>query len=46
MLGLLGQLINKLLAGRKELPKVKPRRDRWDKAFAEDDNTVLSWKVV
>ena len=46
MLGLLGQLLDKILAGRKTLPKLKPKRDRWDKAFAEDDNAPLSWKVM
>ena len=46
MLGLLGQLTDKMLRGMPLRPLV-PRRlkDRWDKLFGEDDDE-LNWKVA
>ena len=46
MLGLLGQLTNKMLSGMPLRP-LRPRsiKDRWDKVFGEDDSD-LNWKVA
>lgn len=46
MLGLLGQLTNKMQRGM-PLRSLRPSvpRDRWDKAF-EDDGELLNWKVA
>lgn len=41
-LGLVGQLIDKMVAGMKPRPKDKPVRDRWDRAEPQDTN----WKVL
>ena len=44
-LGLVGQLLDKMLAGKKRPPE-KPKQDRWDRAFAERDNEdAPSWKA-
>jgi len=42
-LGLVGQLLDKMVAGNKPRPAEKPRRDRWDDAFDDDD--ASNWKV-
>jgi predicted phage terminase large subunit-like protein len=43
-LGLVGQLLDKMVAGR-AAKKVEPvRRDRWDRAFADDGE--ISWKAI
>lgn len=41
-LGLVGQLLDKMLAGSKPRPKEKPVRDRWDRVAPQDSN----WKVI
>lgn len=41
-LGLVGQLLDKMIAGTKPKPTEKPVRDRWDRKPAQDTN----WKVV
>jgi predicted phage terminase large subunit-like protein len=52
MLGLLGQLLDKIMSGKNPVTKDKPKRDRWDRAFdrkfAEDDgwSDAVSWKVA
>jgi predicted phage terminase large subunit-like protein len=45
MLGLIGQLLDKMLAGSKPAAKEKPKRDSWDKVFDDDDGEV-NWKVA
>lgn len=44
-LGLVGQLLDKMISGTKPRPTEKPKRDRWDRAFAADDNSA-SWKAI
>lgn len=53
MLGLLGQLLDKMLAGQKPRPKEKPKRDAWDRAFGrlydqfdKPDSEPLNWKCA
>lgn len=48
MLGLIGQLLDKMLAGNKPRPADKPKRDRWDRVFdkAFDDEGVTNWKTA
>jgi predicted phage terminase large subunit-like protein len=41
-LGLVGQLLDKMLAGNKLRPVEKPIRDRWDRVKPQDTN----WKVI
>lgn len=41
-LGLVGQLLDKMLKGRKPRPTEKPRRDRYDRVEPQDNN----WKVI
>lgn len=47
-LGLVGQLLDKMISGQAARPDVKPQRDRWnrafDKAFADEDS--LNWKSL
>lgn len=43
-LGLVGQLLDKVLAGRAARPTEKPKRDRWDKAFADEGS--INWKTM
>lgn len=47
-LGLVGQLLDKMISGRAARPDTKPKRDRWDrvfdKAFADEDS--LNWKSL
>lgn len=43
-LGLVGQLLDKVLAGQRQRATEKPARDRWDRAFA-DEGTV-NWKTA
>ena len=44
-LGLIGQLLDKMIAGPKK-PLEKPKTDRWDRAFAKRDNEdAPSWKA-
>ena len=47
-LGLVGQLLDKMLPGNRPRPNEKPRRDRWDRVFdrAFDDSGVENWKVA
>lgn len=46
MLGLAGQLINKMLRGTPLRPlQAPPRKDRWDRLFGESDD-YLNWKVA
>ncbi len=48
MLGLIGQLMDTMLAGNASRPNVKPKRDAWnsafDKAFSDDD--APNWKTA
>ena len=46
MLGLLGQLIEKMWPMRKVIPMSKPKRDGWDKAFAAVDDHPVGWQVL
>lgn len=41
-LGLIGQLLDKMLNGQHGRPAEKPKRDRWDREEVEDDN----WKTT
>lgn len=43
-LGLVGQLLDKMMAGVKPRPTEKPKRDRWDSAFADEGE--LNWKTL
>lgn len=43
-LGLLGQLLDTMLAGNRPAQAEKPKRDRWDRAFDEEDD--LNWKTI
>lgn len=42
-LGLVGQLLDKMLLGTKLKPTVKTKRDRWDK---DEDQEVVDWRTV
>jgi predicted phage terminase large subunit-like protein len=44
-LGLVGQLLDKMMAGQKPRPVEKPHRDRWDRAFS-GGNDADNWKTV
>jgi predicted phage terminase large subunit-like protein len=44
-LGLVGQLLDKMMSGIKPKPVVPVLRDRWDKVFGEDDSGK-SWKTA
>ena len=44
-IGLVGQLLQQMVAPAKPPPTVRPVRDRWDRLFAED-NRATNWKVV
>lgn len=44
-LGLVGQLLDKMIAGAKPRPVEKPRRDRWDRVFSADDGAD-NWKTA
>lgn len=46
-LGLVGQLLDKMIAGNKPRPNERPKRDRWDRAFdsAFDDEDAVNWKT-
>ena len=49
MIGLLGQLLDKIMAGRKPRPDVAPKRDRWDRAFDRqfsDGGDDVNWKTT
>jgi predicted phage terminase large subunit-like protein len=43
-LGLVGQLLDKMVKGIAARPVEKPRRDRWDKAFS--DGGEVNWKAM
>lgn len=43
-LGLVGQLLDKMIAGNRARPKEKPMRDRWDRKFADDGQA--NWKTL
>lgn len=43
-LGLVGQLLDKMIHGRPLRPVEKPRRDKWDKAFS--DEGAVNWKTL
>lgn len=45
-LGLVGQLLDKMLHGVAARPATKPQRDRWDRVFGVDDRGELNWRVV
>jgi predicted phage terminase large subunit-like protein len=45
-LGLVGQLLDRMLAGAKPKPTTIPRRDTWDKAFSGDTEACDPWKVA
>ena len=45
MLGLLGQLLDRMQTGTAASIVTKPKRDRWDKIFGESED-VVSWKVA
>jgi hypothetical protein len=44
-IGLVGQLLQQMVAPAKPPPTVRPVRDRWDRLFAER-NEATNWKVV
>jgi predicted phage terminase large subunit-like protein len=44
MLGLIGQLLDKMIRGNAKRQAEKPRRDRWDAAFADED--APNWKTA
>jgi predicted phage terminase large subunit-like protein len=44
MLGLLGQLIDKMMPGTRPRAMAPVRYDRWDKAFDEEE--PINWKVM
>jgi predicted phage terminase large subunit-like protein len=44
-LGLVGQLLDKMIVGQKLRPVEKPKIDRWDKAFGSNEGT-MSWKTA
>ena len=46
MLGLFGQLLDKVLAGTKPKTTEKPKRDLWDRAFSNNDGDADSWKTT
>lgn len=43
-LGLVGQLLDRMLAGEKPRPNAPPKRDRYDRD--EDDEEAVNWKVA
>lgn len=43
-IGLVGQLLDKMISGTKPRPTERPRRDRWDAAFADEGE--LNWKTL
>jgi predicted phage terminase large subunit-like protein len=47
-LGLIGQLLDKMISGKAARPDTKPKRDRWDRAFdnAFADEGSLNWKTL
>lgn len=47
-LGLIGQLLDKMISGKAARPDVKPARDRWNRAFdkAFSDDGALNWKTL
>lgn len=47
-LGLIGQLLDKMMSGTKPRPTDKPKRDRWDRAFdkAFSDEDDQNWKTA
>jgi hypothetical protein len=44
-IGLVGQLLQGMVAPAKPQPSVRPVRDRWDRLFA-GRNEATNWKVV
>jgi hypothetical protein len=44
-IGLVGQLLQEMVVPAKPQPIVRPVRDRWDRLFAEG-NESTNWKVV
>lgn len=44
MLGLLGQLLDRMLKGSSPVVALKPKRDRWDKSF--EDEGPINWKTL
>ena len=44
-IGLIGQLLQQMVAPAKPQPSVRPVRDRWDRLFAGRDERA-SWKTV
>lgn len=45
MLGLLGQLLDRMIGGRVPKKEKPTFRDRWNKAF-EDDENIINWKTL
>lgn len=47
-LGLVGQLLDKMIVGAKPRPDTKPQRDRWNRAFdkAFSDESDVNWKTL
>lgn len=45
-LGLVGQLLDKMVSGRRQRPIEKPKHDRWDRAFRSADDGGLNWKTL
>lgn len=45
-LGLVGQLLDKMMAGVKAKQTEAPRRDRWDRAFGSSDGDEYNWKTA
>lgn len=45
-IGLIGQLLDKIIAGSKPRPNEKPQTDRWERAFNRADNGSTNWKTL
>jgi predicted phage terminase large subunit-like protein len=45
-LGLVGQLLDRMMKGAKPETNVRPKRDRWDKVFGADADRGKSWKTA
>jgi predicted phage terminase large subunit-like protein len=43
-LGLVGQLLDKMISGKAAKSTEKPKRDRWDRAFSDEGDT--NWKTM
>jgi predicted phage terminase large subunit-like protein len=45
-LGLIGQLLDKIISGTKPRPNEKPKTDRWERAFNRADSGGKNWKTL